>query len=276
MMQDLYLELKAELQEIDQEASNVIQRAERSYRVASGKLQQLKTRRRDVHFDEQQEILYFKEVKPQFLKELIFHSEVYHIETNKPVASKEFQKTYYSQSLAGVGFFFERNLSLYNYFRLGRTDLDEVFFKAQGGETDPLELVPGYLPGLDSEVNELYSYKLGKLQAFELVHDFLSGALAGLDGTAVWPEPMVQQELVWTDSKSAFIELVYALIASRSINRGKVQVKALMNGLGRLLNVDAGNFYRVLQGQRIRKIRTPYTSSLPVNLEKFMDDTDIR
>ena len=80
----------------------------------------------------------------------------------------------------------------------------------------------------------------------------------------------------WTDSKSALIELAYALHSRGAVNHGKSDVKAIITLMESLFNVQVGNFYRTFQSMRGRKKnRTIFLDSLKESLVKRMDDTDM-
>lgn len=80
----------------------------------------------------------------------------------------------------------------------------------------------------------------------------------------------------WTDSKSALIELDYALHSRGAVNHGKSDVKMIISNMESLFNVEVGNFYRTFQSVRIRKKnRTIFLDRLKESLEKRMDETDM-
>ncbi|WP_057940545.1 RteC domain-containing protein [Algoriphagus resistens] len=80
----------------------------------------------------------------------------------------------------------------------------------------------------------------------------------------------------WTDSKSALIELAYALHSRGAVNHGKSDVKAIITLMETLFNIQVGNFYRTFQSMRGRKKnRTIFLDSLKESLVKRMDETDM-
>lgn len=56
-----------------------------------------------------------------------------------------------------------------------------------------------------------------------------------------------------TDSKSALIELAYAIQSCGAINHRKSGVKVNITLMESLFNVKIGNFYRTLQSMRVRE-----------------------
>ncbi len=83
------------------------------------------------------------------------------------------------------------------------------------------------------------------------------------------------QKVSWTGSKASRIELLYALQSSGSCNDGTIDIKRLATHLETLFSIDLGNYYRVFQEIRIRKIsRTTFLDQLKDRLIKRMDDSD--
>ncbi|WP_157604487.1 RteC domain-containing protein [Solitalea canadensis] len=270
----LYARMNERLQQCSIESENMLQRSEQSFYIVEAALQELKTFLLDYAFkDPADEIEFFKEIKPLFLKELIYFIEVFHLEVSKPIGSKDAQKTYFLQELDRIKLFFDRNNLLYTYYRMNKSHMDEVFFLRKGSR---IPLLPEYSLDMDSNFSTVYSFKLAKVQAFEQLKEFINHSLNSLD--AVEQQPVKQKESLstWTDSKAALIELAYALQSGGCVNFGKTDVKHIITNLERMFNIQLGNFYRVYQGMRIRKKnRTIFLDNLKERLEKRMDDADM-
>lgn len=78
--------------------------------------------------DTQEEIIFFKEIKPQVLSKLLYFNKIYTIELKRPNGSNISQKSYYDNELDSLTYFFNRNLDFYQYYRSGSTHLDECYF----------------------------------------------------------------------------------------------------------------------------------------------------
>ena len=75
--------------------------------------------------------------------------------------------------------------------------------------------------------------------------------------------------------KSALVELLYALQSAGSCNNGDIDLKQLANHFEHLFNIDLGNYYRIFQEMRIRKMnRTTFLDQLKARLIQRMDETD--
>lgn len=266
-------EMHRELSQLALNTTHELQRTEQSFQIAESAMQQLKAFMKDYEFQSiQEEILFFKEIKPQFQREMIYYCELMYIDANKPVGSRKCMIKYYHQVMEQVQAFFGRNHLLYTYYRMGRSDQDELLYVR---ETDCVPLIPDYSLDFDSSFTTINSSKLGKIMAFERVCEYLTQTIQALEyGVPVIPEQ--KSKHLWTESKAALIELAYALHSRGAVNNGKCDVKAIINSLEQLFNVEVGNFYRTFQSMRIRKKnRTSFLDNLKLSLEKRMDETDL-
>lgn len=269
----------ARMQEALQEASlqgeDALQRAERSVHIVHSSLGTVKEYIANYNFkDQTEEILFFKELKPQFLGELIFYEEVFYFEAGKPVGDRDKQLSYVRQAMEQIQAFFERHQSFYLYYRTGKVDHDHLLFVR--GTEDGL-LLPGNVPDLDTEFSTIGSQKLSQFQGYTLFKDYLDTYLHQLHGPAPLSGGVSPSGHQWTDSKAALIELAYALHSRGSVDHGKIDVKQIIADLETAFNVQVGNFYRAFQSMRIRKKnRTSYLDGLKESLEKRMDETDLQ
>ena len=78
---------------------------------------------------EQDEICFFKELKPQILSQLLYFNKIYTIELKRPNGSNIIQRNYYERELDSLTFFFNRNLDFYQYYRSNATHLDGYYFR---------------------------------------------------------------------------------------------------------------------------------------------------
>lgn len=65
--------------------------------------------------NQQEEIHFFKHIKPQFIAKLIYYNSIYKIETKKPNGTKAIRK-YLNEELNNLKRFFDNNLEFYKYY----------------------------------------------------------------------------------------------------------------------------------------------------------------
>ncbi len=271
-----WVDMQETLQEIAVGSENKLQWAERSYQAIETTLLKIKEFILVYEFkDQAEEIHFFKEVKPQFLSELIFFMKVFYIEASKPPGDKGAQVSYYKQAAERINLFFERNPTFYIYYRMRRSDHDPQYFVRT---VEKSESLPEYSLDIDPRFTTIHSYKLAKMQAYERLNDYIQQELHLLEHPELSfaAEGKKKGRSFWTDTKAALIELAYAIHSRGCVNHGKGDIKVLISDLEILFNVQVGNFYRTMQNMRIRKkTRTPFLDNLKESLENWMDDTDL-
>ena len=81
----------------------------------------------------------------------------------------------------------------------------------------------------------------------------------------------------WTDNKADLIELIYAISLVRSVENGKVSVKAIKEGFEFIFGIDLGNIHDRLDDIASRKgTRVRYLEKLVACLNKFLDNLDAK
>jgi hypothetical protein len=264
------------LNQIAIETDNMLLRAEQSYHVVQAALRDVKLFVTDYSFaDEAEEINFFKEIKPMFLKELIFYYELFFFEASRPVGNKDVLVAYYNKVMERIRMFFERNQELYTYYRTGKTCFDELYFLS--GADTPL-LLPDYSLDMDPKFSTVQSFKLSKIMAFELFFDYLQAGLMGLNSLQPAADPLAAKSVVniWTDTKATLIELAYAIVAKGSVDHGNAKINQVVGTLEKAFHIDLGNYYGVFtQNIRLRKKnRTVYLDQLREFLERWMEGLD--
>lgn len=76
----------------------------------------------------QDEIEFFKELKPKVLGMFLYFNKIHTVELKRPIGSNEIQSEYYDKELKSLTYFFERNLDFHQYHRANSTYLDEYYF----------------------------------------------------------------------------------------------------------------------------------------------------
>ena len=86
----------------------------------------------DGFTNEQQEIDFFKNIKPQILGKLIYYNKVFRIETTCPVSNGKIHQSYYENLLKTLKLQYKEticNEDFYRYYRAGRIDRDHTYFR---------------------------------------------------------------------------------------------------------------------------------------------------
>ncbi len=241
--------------------------------------QALKTIRKEVlahNFESQEEeIHFFKEIKPQLYSKVIYYVKLFHIESRRPRGSNPSQITYLNHQIDGLQLFFEENLEFYHYYRRNSCALDRQYFTR--GNAD-LKL---HLDNFHSFIDESFSTSHDSIVATIIAHDmliaYLKSEINKLENQngSERGAPSSFANIFWTANKVDLIELIYALNDNGAINHGRVSIRELTSLFEQLFHIDLGNFYHVFTEIRARKNgRSKFLDALKIALLRRMDEAD--
>lgn len=231
--------------------------------------------------DEDEEILFFKEMKPQLFSQLIYYNEVYNIELRMPAGSIESRKEYLELIQNQIKFFFDMNSEFYQYYRSGSTHLDRIYFLRRK-PCIQLQVDSSYFER-DCCFSTCYGLKMTQILANERLSSYLNIKLAKLQQEGMEIEPYLDfhSGLKWTEKKTALGEIIYGIDSFYGIDSlgsvcfGNVNINVLAKELGDLFDVDMGNIFQIYADIRKRKVdRTEYLNRMIEALRRRMDEDD--
>ncbi|WP_200979803.1 RteC domain-containing protein [Echinicola sp. 20G] len=268
---DLYRELKNQVQQIQHQYLIPVREAEAIYEAVNAVMLQLKEFILTHTFtDVEEEMDFFKHIKPRFEAEQVYYGELYYIRAKLPIKEEGVVQEYIKQ-LEFIQAYFHRHQFLYNYYRLGEESLDKSLFVRNA---EKIPFIPDKpIVHRDARFATLGSYRFAKFMAFEHLQDYLNKEIKKIKHP---PISVNDPKLKWTASKVALVELTYALKASNVFNHGKVSISDIAVYLEEMFQKDLSQYYRTFQEIRIRKSgRTTFIDALKLHLEKWMDNTDL-
>lgn len=83
---------------------------------------------------------------------------------------------------------------------------------------------------------------------------------------------MSSNSLQWTDSKTALVELIYALHSTGSVNNGKTEIRELTAFFEQIFNIKLTDIYRTYLDIKIRSTPTKYIDTLKTALIKRIEE----
>ena len=112
-------DLNEQLNFINLEIDDVIKRSEKSIEIIVNALNNLKKLIVKYNLKSQnEEILFFKEVKPIIFSKLIYNTSVLRIEKKRPKGTDSSKKKYLLNELDNLNRYFDANLDFYQYIEL--------------------------------------------------------------------------------------------------------------------------------------------------------------
>lgn len=228
------------------------------------------------HYDfvsEEEEINFFKNQMTYFLKQSVYFSELFNLESIKPPGPINEIRKFYEKELASIQEYLQENQNLYNYLLLKKENQDRVFFLRSAQ-------VPVYKPNLfwqtlDTRYCTVYTLYCARIMGSLALADYFQNQLAG------FPESLKQMPkdnipiLKWTGKKIDLVELIYAIKESNSVNNGNASVVDIAGLISDMFGINLKGFYRTFIEIRSRKKkRTVFLDHCKEKLEDYMNSLD--
>ncbi len=265
-------DLNEKLEQIEREEIDTLRRAEMSVHQIDHSLAKLREHVVTNGFPSQEEeILFFKEIKPSVYSKRIYFAKVYHIEVNRPVGRACIQKKYFLKAFREIEIFFKENVPLYRYYRENQTFLDDKLF-VRGMPIRHLLMDPFYHDA-DPEFSTYGDYFMSRILANKLLNDYLKKELAAIEQQPGYQrEQEGRNKYSWTAPLAHLVELGYGWYASKSVNDGDVHISEIMRLLESMFDVDLGDYYHTFLTFKTRKNPTHYLDHMKDHLLEYMDE----
>lgn len=224
--------------------------------------------------NDEEEIRFFRSIKPQILGKLIYYNKIYRIETTCPVSNGKMYYNYFSGQLANLKREYTEHLcnsDFYRYYRSGRTDRDDTYFKR--GNINYHDGLNSIVFEIDPEFSTFFDYKTARIISNDLLYTYLLTKINPDENPdVILQKPESSKDIFWTDSKNAIIELIYALYASGVISHGKIGIRKISLMFQILFRIPLGDLHHAFHRMKTRSgSRTSFLDQLKFSLEEYMD-----
>ena len=228
----------------------------------------------DGFTNEQQEIDFFKNIKPQILGKLIYYNKVFRIETTCPVSNGKIHQSYFENLLKTLKSEYKESIcneDFYRYYRTGRIDRDHSYFRL--GKVNYHDGLKSAVFEIDLSFSTYYDNKVAHIIANELLYTFLLTKInPEKNPDTILMNGDASKDISWTNSQNALIELIYALYASKSIAHGKIGLRKLALIFQILFRTPLNDIHHSFHRMKTRAgSRTAFLDQLKISLEEYMD-----
>lgn len=215
----------------------------------------------------EEEIYFFKDLKPIFISKLIYYKTVLSIETNLPTSKKNKIK-FYEDALNSIQENTNKNRKFYEYYRARASHKDNIYF-LRNCDANILKRDCSLI-NYDVKLCTTHDYNMAVMIANDILTNYLENKIEQLENNCTTVHPSIQQTVNWTGTKIDLIELIYALHHSKKINNGSTDIKELALFFGKIFNQDIEeNIYRFYIDIKNRKTgRSKFINQLSEVLEK--------
>lgn len=271
-------ELEEKINKISYDYDNPIDMCDKSIQAVVYHLKQLKDYVLTNQFkNTEEEIKFFKHIKPKFLSKLIYFKQIRKLETLKPLGSKKKQRKYFDKELNKLNVFFSENIDFYNYYRLGSNFLDHKIFIR--GDMDINNNLDIFYYEMDHRFATTHDFKAARIISNEIFQKYIENKIRNLaDNSFLENEPLLEKLLLkWTESKTSLIELIYALHTLKVFNEGKADIADIARNFEKTFDIELGDFYRVWNEIKNRKInKTKFLDTLKEAINKRSEEQDAK
>lgn len=275
--QELISEFETHLDVLESRTEDVLYKAENGITKTEKCIKLLRQKVLEMGFNStEEEICFFKHIKPQVFSRLIYYVRLFNIESKRPRSSSKFQIRYLNNHIDKLQVFFNDNLEFYHYYRRGATTLDEEYFIR--GKSDLRLPTESYHFFIDEQFSTCQDTTVATIIAYDMLIVYLQQEIEKLQtSTDTYNNAMKQSssKLFWTGSKTELTELIYALHSSGAINSGTADIKELASLFEQMFNIGLGNYYHTFIEIRARKSnKTKFMDKLKDSLEMRFEDAD--
>lgn len=262
----------------DKISSQMIRSSDEAYQMIlflNEMLCAIKTEILQVGFlNEDQEVDFFKNVKPQILGKLIYYNKVFRIETTCPVSNGKIHQSYYENVLKNLKLEYKESIcneDFYRYYRAGRTDRDHTYFRL--GKINYHDGLKSGVFEIDLSFSTYYDNKIAYIIANELLYTYMITKISPeKNPDMIMINGDTNRDISWTNSQNALIELIYALYASNSIAYGKIGIRKLALIFQVLFQTPLNDIHHAFHRMKTRAgSRTAFLDQLKISLEEYMD-----
>jgi hypothetical protein len=221
----------------------------------------------------QEEIYFFKELKPRMVSKLLFYKELLKLEASLP-PSKKNKKKHYEQLLTTIHQYVKANREFYEYYRSRTSFRDEDLFVRRCYKD--IIKYDCCLINFDSKLSTSHDFTVATIIANDMLTNHLENKLDELNGKSKSNSTQIDHKFNWTGTKVDMTELVYAFQATGCINNGNFDLKELAIFLGTMLNVEIdSNLYGNYSDIKSRKVsKTRFINTMSDKLIEKMDNED--
>lgn len=264
--------MEAKLKAIARENDNEVEVAEKSIMYLDGTIRKLKNLLSRFQFDcVADEIHFFKNIKPLFTSRFMYYAKVVEVEASKPCVEENCIKKHYKSFLKEIQEFYRLHAHFIKYINQEATHWDTRFFLRNqhdikaGLALNLYDFDELFTTSHDGILSQIWAYRELEAHLLQKLYSY-----PPKDPTTRNPSP-----LQWSASKSALIELLYALYQTNCFNRGNIEFSEIVRTTEQTLNIQLGNFYKTLGEIRNRKNgRTKFLQLLHDNLNQLFLEED--
>lgn len=251
---ELYDLMMEELNDINKNSEDVLKMSDLCIKIIRKVIITLRKHVVNAEFkSEEDEIHFFKSIKPLFYSQLQYYGIVYNMEVERPLVDREADINYLMKEQKKLTYFYEKHHEFYLYHRTGASYLDSVYFTRN--EDKITSSIGIYGLDIDAEFTTSKDIVVAKILANQRLKTYVENELLRLQNVGLHSgiPTCFNPSINWTGSKASLVELMYGLQCSGYINNGNVSLQQIAFLLEKCFNFKLDNFSTVFQDIKLRK-----------------------
>jgi hypothetical protein len=261
------LDFEHELSLILNSNSNEVEKAKKIIIFIEDILKQLADWLKNHVFETiQEEIIFFKEIKPNIVAKLIFYKEMLLLIATLPL-DKNKRVKHYEKKIDAINQFHRKNREFIKYIKSHSTHFDELYFSRKKYKDIFLNDCAVIIH--DAKLCTSHDFLLAEVIAHELLVLHIENRIDNLNQSCAITNNQIQSNLHWTEKKVHLAELIYALHEAKVFDNGQADIKEITHVFEKAFQIELddniyGNF------NAIKKRKTDQTRFLS-HLQKLLE-----
>jgi len=255
-IENIRAELTDSLLDLDK-IENGLERLTQSLKLIDAAVKQINSIAASSTFESREdEVYFFKHLKPEILACRIEEVMRYNLTINTPIGTAESKIKYFQDELKARQSYFRMNTYHYQYFKNGLSDLDHLYFLRDAG---PLTVPVVEFSEADTEFSTPMTYLFANFIAYEHIQFYILQQIAELK----FPEnhqlrsAITEADLKWTGDSVNIVELAYGIWLTGQLNNGNASLNQIVRWLEANLQVNIGIIQRRFSEIERRKRLSP-------------------
>jgi hypothetical protein len=219
----------------------------------------------------QEEIKFFKEIKPNIVAKLIFYKEILLLVATLPL-DKNKRVKHFEKKLDAINQFHRKNREFIKYIKSHSSHFDELYFTRK--KYKDLFLNDCVVINHDAKLCTSHDYLLAEVLANELLALHIENRIDTLNQSCAITTNQISSNLHWTAKKIDLIELIYALHEAKVFDNGQADIKEITHVFEKAFQIDLGdNITRSFIDIKNRKTdQTRFLNQLQATLETKIEN----
>jgi hypothetical protein len=274
ILKKIFKKLDVELTKLNSQNSSPIIQAETAAGICQLALDELRKLVIKNGFEsEQEEIQFFKHIKPKVLGKYIYYLQLFEIESHRNNASTRFQIKYLNQISKDLHKYLNENIQFCQYYWGNKTSLDKFYFLREN--SNYRISVNNICVLMDYKYSTARDAMAAAVIAYEQLIKYIDKEIDILRFGSSRNEESFISNANWTDSTTSLVELIYALQSSGAINNGNIEINELAQIFEKMFNIKIDDYYRVfLDIKGRKKSQTKFLDKLTHELIRRINDSE--